>query len=101
MKSLTINASKHKVFEALQKASSNLDWEIESSDLSKGKLKLFHRGGILSFGNEISVKVTTRNSRSVIRVSSKSAASIQVIDWGTNDRIEKDLVDEVKHILNR
>jgi hypothetical protein len=101
VKTLTVQHPKQKVFDAIKKASSRLELDIESSDIAKGKLKLYHSGGLLSFGNEVIVKVSSKNSKSVIRVSSTSAASIQLIDWGANKTLEKDLIDEVKDILGR
>lgn len=101
MKTLTLRHSKQKIFEAVKKAGSKLDLEIESSDVAKGKLLLYSAGGLLSFGNKILVKISNKNGKSVIRVSSSSAALIQIVDWGTNGDLERELIYEVKEILNQ
>lgn len=69
--------------------------------MGKGKLMLYSSGGFLSFGNKITVKVSTKNRMSTIKVSSSSVASIQIIDWGTNKDLERNLINEVKKILGR
>src|SRR4051812_10408715 len=81
MKTLTLKHSKQEVVEAIKKASSNLDLEVESSDLAKGKILLYASGGLLSFGNKVLVNVSNKNGKSVIKVSSSSTAAVQLIDW--------------------
>jgi hypothetical protein len=101
MKTLTLTLPKQKIFDAVKKAGSNLDLDIESSDLAKGRLLLYSSGGLLSFGNKVLVKITTKNGKSILKVSSSSAASFQLIDWGANKSIESDILREVKQILTR
>lgn len=101
MKTATIAASRTEVFEAAKTACKRLGLSIESSDSQKGRIRAFHSGNLLSFGNEITVNISTKERKSTIRISSKSAAAIQVIDWGTNKDLELNLRDEIKAILSR
>jgi hypothetical protein len=100
MKQSTLHHSKKQVFEAVKQAATSLDLEIKNQSSADGTLTLFSNGGLFSFGNKIDVQVKiSEPSKSVLKVSSVSAAEIQLIDWGTNSDLESSLIDEVKNIL--
>ena len=100
MKQSTFHCSKKKVFDAVKKAAILLKFEIVDESLIDGKLYLFSKGGLFSYGNRISVQIKSPNSaKSILKVYADSAAAIQIIDWGTNSGLENDLVTQVKSIL--
>lgn len=100
MKQLTLHFPYKKVFEAVKQASENLELEIKNASLSNKTLHLFSSGGFFSYGNKIEVEIiNSEPSKSILKVSSQSAAVLQVIDWGTNANLEYELLDEVKKIL--
>lgn len=99
MKQSTLHHSKKKVFDAVKAAAKNLDLEIEQSLAADGTLSLVSGGGLFSYGNNISVEIKSEYSKTVLKVTSKSAAEIQLIDWGTNSNLESNLIEEVKNIL--
>lgn len=100
MKQSTLHHSKKQVFEAVRQAAASLDLEIKNQSSADGTMSLFSNGGFLSFGNKIDVQVKIAEpKKSVLKVSSISAAEIQLIDWGTNSNLESSLIDEVKNIL--
>jgi hypothetical protein len=100
MKQATIHHSKKKVFEAVKEAAAKLDLEIRDASSANGRLSLYSRGGLLSFGNKIDVEIKIADTtKSIVKVSSQSAAAIQVIDWGTNRDLEEEIIAEVKSIL--
>jgi len=100
MKQSTLHHSKKQVFEAVKQAAASLDLEIKNHSSADGTISLFSKGGFFSYGNEIDVQVKiSEPSKSVLKVSSVSAAEIQLIDWGTNSDLESNLIDAVKNIL--
>ena len=102
MKQSTLHHSKKKVFEAVKQAVASLDLEIENESSADGTLSLFSNGGFFSYGNKIDVQVKlSEPSKSVLKVSSQSAAAIQVIDWGTNSNLENSIINEVNNILSK
>lgn len=101
MKTSKHRHAKKKVFAAVKEAAVILDMEIEFSSLDKGEIELFKGAGIFSFGNRIAVKIASINSLTTeIQISSRSAAQVQLIDWGTNDTIENEVHAEIRKILN-
>lgn len=97
MQQATLNAGKKKIFDALTKASRELNLEIMEESPADSKLRLAHNGNISSFGNIIEVSIKNKaTNKNVIHVSSRSAAQIQLVDWGTNQKLESDLIDSVK-----
>lgn len=98
MKQSTFNKPKKTVIAAIKKAAKQLDLEIEEVD--GNEISLYHGGGLLSFGNKISVEIMENDpNKTKVRVSSRSAAQIQIIDWGTNESLENNLINELKDIL--
>jgi isopentenyl phosphate kinase len=98
MKQATFHTSKSQLITAIKKAAKELDLEIEENNTNE--TVLFHGGGILSFGNRITVKIVQNGIDKIkVSISSKSAAQVQIIDWGTNDNLENDLMTELKNML--
>jgi isopentenyl phosphate kinase len=98
MKQATFHTSKSQLITAIKKAAKELDLEIEENNTNE--IVLFHGGGILSFGNRIRIKFTQSGYDKIkVSISSKSAVQVQIIDWGTNDNLENDLMTELKNML--
>lgn len=98
MKQSTFNKPKKTVIAAIKKAAKQMDLELE--EISGNEIIFYHGGGLLSFGNKITVKISQSESdKTKVNVSSRSAAEIQLIDWGTNDKLENDLIKELKNTL--
>ena len=102
MKKISIPHSKKKIFEAVKKAAKKLGLEVRTSSVHDGKLLLNSDGGFFSFGNKIEILIKdSKSQKSVLHVDSKSAAAIQVIDWGTNTNFENEIIEEVVNILSQ
>lgn len=100
MRQSTFHHSKKKVFEAVKKAADSLELEVRNESSADGTLSLFSNGGLFSYGNKIRVEVKlSEPSKSVLKVSSESAAAIQLVDWGTNRELESSIINQVKTIL--
>lgn len=98
MKQATFHTSKSQLISAIKKAANELDLEIEENN--SNEIVLLHSGGLLSFGSRITVKIAqSENDNIKVSISSKSAAQVQIIDWGTNDNLENDLMTELKNML--
>lgn len=101
MKQSTLHHGKKKVFDAVKKAATSLNLEVRNESSADGTLLLFSSGGFFSYGNKIDVEVKlSEPSKSVLKVSSRSAAQIQVIDWGANSDLESSIINEVQTILS-
>jgi hypothetical protein len=69
-----------------------LDWEIEEQSADMSYIRFYYSGNFFSFGNTIEYKVLSNsNSNSSLTILSKSAAQVQLIDWGVNEKLETDL----------
>ncbi len=102
MKKMTINYSGERVFDAVKKAAEKLGLEVKSNSISNGKISLYSDGGIFSFGNKIDISIKYADpKKTVLQVNSRSAAAIQIIDWGTNEDLEKNIINEVNNLLHR
>lgn len=98
MKQASFHTSKNQIIGAIKKAAKELELDIEENNTNE--IILFHGGGLLSFGNRITVKIAqSGNDKIKVSISSKSAAQVQIIDWGTNDNLENDLMTELKNML--
>lgn len=93
----TFKVGKKKIFDVILEIATDLDLEVTEKSLGKGLIKLEHPGSPLSFGNIIVINIMSKSTNtSAIRVSSRSAAVIQIIDWGTNARWETEIIESVK-----
>lgn len=98
MKQATLNRTKNDVLNAVRKAANKLGINIESE--TNNALSLYYSGGLFSFGNKIDVRLKTIDTnKCIIHVASRSAAQIQVVDWGTNNELEENIISEVKYLL--
>ena len=101
MKEVILKHSKKNIFDALHKIAENLDLDIENTDLVKGLVSLYSVGDFFSFGNKISVEIFALDTnKSLIKITSKSVAAIQVFDWGTNGELENNIIDELTKFLS-
>lgn len=102
MKQATLHYSKKKIFDAVKQVAVNLNIEVKKESSADGVFILFSSGGLFSFGNRIDVKVKIlESSKSLLKVSSQSAASIQIVDWGTNTDLESSIINEVRNIIGQ
>jgi hypothetical protein len=101
LKTATISSSKREVFDAVKKASLRLGLIVDGADLTKGKIRIKQEGSFLSFGNEVTVTISSKIDKTVMKVASESSAPIQIIDWGVNGNLESKIIREVKNILSR
>ena len=101
MKKSTLNYSKKQVFEAAEDALEELEIEIEDSSLKAGIIKAHYGGNMLSFGNNIEVSIkTTSTKKTTIEIESTTWAQLQIVDWGTNDKLEEKIISGIKYFLN-
>lgn len=101
MKTSTFHASKKDVFDAVKKACGLLELSVTNQDLNSGRLKIKHEGSFLSFGNTIIVSIGRRETKTILKVASRSSTLVQLIDWGTNRELEENIIREVKKILSK
>ncbi|MGV3598240.1 MAG: DUF1499 domain-containing protein [Bacteroidota bacterium] len=101
MKQFTLKVSKRLAFETVLKVAEELDWEVEEKSLSKGTIQLYYDGDLLSFGNKIDITIDILSeSKTSLQIEARSAAQVQLIDWGTNDRLEDKQEDAIKNLMN-
>ena len=99
MKQLTLHFSSAQIFEAVKISAVNLEMEVKETKFN-ASLTLSSGGSFFSYGNVITVNIENVGIlESLITVSSESASSLQLIDWGTNESLEKDIINEVERIL--
>ena len=99
MKTTTLPVSLEEVNKALKIALPQLNIDLERAN--KNSITAYYAGSLLSFGNRIKIIIQPTDSGSTeLKVFSESAASIQIIDWGTNSSIETDVISMVKNVLN-
>lgn len=102
MKQITFHHSKKDIFNAVLQLADNLELQVNNMSLAEGTILLEHIGNLLSYGNKIDVKIkSTQENKYIVYISSRSAAVVQLIDWGTNDRFEAKIIETLREILNR
>lgn len=97
MKTLTFKHSKEAVLKKVLTAASKLDLSVKHK--TPNVVNLRHDGGLLSFGNNITVKLASRGRLTKVVISSKSSSPLQVIDWSTNSNLEDDLKKTLRSLL--
>jgi len=97
MKIFTVNRSKEDVERKVLSAASRLDLVVKTK--SPDVINLRHEGSMLSFGNDIKVKLTSKGAHTKVMISSKSSSPLQIIDWNTNRRLEDDLKKILRSLL--
>ncbi|MCB0742924.1 MAG: hypothetical protein KDC67_03380 [Ignavibacteriae bacterium] len=100
MKSEIIKRHKKEIFNATLKAANSLGLDIANSSVKTGEIKLYFNGNIFSFGNKINVSIKGEEISEVI-VSSVSSSGMQLFDWGTNKKLENELLEEIQNILTK
>lgn len=93
MKSKIFDTNKKIVFEVCKKALYDFECEIVSSDITSGTIKAKRGGGILSYGHNIIVSITTINNGIINVTVSSNSIGIQILDWGTNSENENELIE--------
>ena len=100
MQQITFHHGKRKIFDGILDTAKQLSIDIIEHDFANGKIELADGGGLLSWGNKIEVHIkSSGSSKNTVHVSSRSAALLQVADWGTNSRIESKLIETLKENL--
>lgn len=76
-----------------------LDVEIEKEEDSI--IVLSYSGDFFSFGNQIEIDLHEKSKNlTEIRILSKSAFPLQIIDWGTNSELEEYVYQSLKQELS-
>jgi hypothetical protein len=87
------------VYNAVLDAAEEMELDVLSESFEKGIIKLKYNGSLFSYGNSIRVKLNRLTRGCEIKITSESSAAVQVIDWGTNDRLEDELLELIEEIL--
>jgi ribosomal protein S1 len=102
MQQCTLHHNKKSIFDATVQAANSLDLVVNRNSFADGHIELEHPGSLLSYGNIIEIKIKSAdNNKHIVFVSSRSMAQIQLIDWGTNDRLESSITETIKEILSQ
>lgn len=97
----TIDENFNDVFNATIYAAKEMELEIKTKSKTDGTIILKKSGSLLSYGNIITIQLkTTSGNKTSISINSKSSATIQLIDWGTNSDLEEELMDLIKERLS-
>lgn len=87
------------VFDAVLEAADKIDLVIIRKSYEKGNVLLSYNGSLLSYGNKIKVKLIKLTRGCEITIESTSSAKVQVLDWGTNRRLENKLLVSIQDLL--
>lgn len=87
------------VFEASKKALRNLKMEIGYTDISKGIVEAATGTSLLSWGEDIQLRVNRKAYKTCVKV--KSTSKSQFISWGKNESNEKNIIAEITKIIGR
>lgn len=99
MKRIYCKLTLEKAKSLIRLAVDDLGWSIISEDNKTGIYELKAPADLLSFGNEVSVKVSTTAKRGkTITIESVSSAQFQLIDWGKNAKIEETFTTKIKEL---
>lgn len=73
------------------------DLELNVDEESKDNFKMTYGGSILSFGNNVDITIKSNgNKGSTLLIESNSKFSAQLIDWGTNKKLEEKILSKIK-----
>lgn len=79
-----------------------MEIELVEEDRKNLVIEGHKEGSVFSFGNRIYISIEEINqNRKVVYIDSESSAILQVIDWGTNDKIEREILRILKAELNK
>lgn len=99
MKSQTFNISKENAYKACKTALKKFECDIVFSSFGYGEIQAKKGSNLLSYGHTLTILIapTTKNT---IKVSvSSSSIGIQLFDWGTNSKNEKQLIQIIANSL--
>lgn len=87
------------IYSAVIQAAENIDLQLKED--KEEYLRFHYAGNFFTFGNEINVIIETQGSEDfILIIESSSAAAIQLIDWGQNQRLEEELLSEIYEQLD-
>jgi hypothetical protein len=91
-----INSPYAIVFNACLNALEKLAIAVNEKNELMGFIVASTNAELLSFGNDIRIEMSIQDGDyTILTVTSKSCVSLQIIDWGTNKKIEEAIVNEV------
>lgn len=76
----------------------NKNYIIDTIDKNNFKIEVSTKVSLLSWGENIEIYFVSKNNNSTI-VTVKSNSKAQIIDWGTNSKNEKIIMDELTTAL--
>lgn len=101
MRQATFRESKKTIFETIIQVAQKLDLEVTEESLADGRVELLHKSDLLSYGNNIGVMIKPIEAGKItVKVESRSSASVQLFDWGTNDKLESRFLETLKESLS-
>lgn len=97
MKELTLTLSKASAFDICKNALSACDINIDEQSPDKNFIKGSTDISFFSFGNKIEITLTESGQNTSVIIHSKSAAVLQLVDWGKNAELEERIAENVLH----
>ncbi|MBS1635377.1 MAG: hypothetical protein JST26_05595 [Bacteroidetes bacterium] len=94
----SFNAKKETVFRACKQVLKDLGMEINGSSLANGKILASTSGTLLSWGEDIEIKITEKGTYTLVSVSSN--ASSQLFSWGKDSANERNILNELGRKLS-
>jgi fatty acid/phospholipid biosynthesis enzyme len=100
MRSISSNISIQQAIKSIKDTLTNLGIKIVDTDLDNLVIEARRSGSFLSYGNTIYISLKKKKSGGIrIYVDSESSSPIQLIDWGTNESIENEIINELKDYI--
>jgi hypothetical protein len=88
------------VYPKAKEAVARLGWTLEADNMGKGELEASTGTSLLSWGEQIEIKVTSIN-QSQTKVFVKSNVHSQIISWGKDDTNENEFIQTLLNLLER
>lgn len=99
MISKTFNISFESAINECKNTLENTDFKIVSINLKDGIINVKKNGGFFSYGHNVLIHLDKIGSEQIkISITSKSIG-IQIIDWGTNDENENEIMEKLLNII--
>lgn len=95
----SFSAKKETVFKACKQVLKDLGMEINGSSLTKGKILASTSGSLLSWGEDIEIKITSKGTHTQVYVTSD--ASSQLFSWGKDSANERNILNELGRKLSK
>jgi hypothetical protein len=97
MRSISSDKSTQQIIKSVKVALGNLGIRVIDMDPDNLVIEARRSGNFLSFGNTIYISLKKKRSGGIrIYIDSESSAPIQIIDWGTNEDIENEIINELE-----